>query len=60
MQTLISFKFAVPSAKKRRRRPQVSARVERGSKILQGTIVLNEVRKLNPLAGANPQAQADT
>ena len=36
------------------------ARVERSSKILQGTIVLNKFGKFNPLAEVNPQAQADT
>ena len=55
MQTSISLKCAVPSAKKGGRRLQV-LRVERSSKILQGTIALNELRKLNTLAGANPQA----
>ena len=32
------------------------ARVEWSSKILQGTIMLNEFRKMNLLAGVNPQA----
>ena len=36
------------------------ASVEQSSKILQGTIVLNELGKFNPLAGVNPQAQVDT
>ena len=36
------------------------ARVDQSSKILQGTIVLNELKKLNLLAGVNHQAQEDT
>ena len=60
MQTLMSSKCAVLSAKKRGRRQQVLQGSSGAQKYCKAQSCSMNLEPLNPLAGVNPHAQADT